>query len=202
MKNFTPFSVAFRVIFYSLLMAGIAQGIKFDALHPRGKDFFGEITFTEITQEFILFFLFLFYLFLGYKVKPVRAVSNLVSMFFLISFIREFNFLLEQWVIPALFVLAAAIILVIRDYKKIRPATIRFFDHPASAWFFSGFLVTYIFSRLFGRSAFWKLLYHDESYRLAKAAVEEGTELLGCVIMMIGALEWIIYIVAQKREEK
>ena len=57
----------------------------------------------------------------------------------------------------------------------------------------SGFLVTYIFSRLFGRSSFWRLLYHDESYRLAKAAAEEGLELLGNAIMLIGAVEFLLY---------
>jgi hypothetical protein len=46
---------------------------------------------------------------------------------------------------------------------------------------------------LFGSSKFWKLLYHDESYRLAKAATQEGLELLGNAIMLIGAIEFLIY---------
>jgi hypothetical protein len=60
-------------------------------------------------------------------------------------------------------------------------------------------LVTYIFSRLFGRSKFWRLLYSDESYRLAKAATEEGLELLGSVIMLIGAIEFLLFYLSEIR---
>jgi hypothetical protein len=41
-------------------------------------------------------------------------------------------------------------------------------------------------------------LYSDESYRFAKAATEEGLELLGNVIMLIGAIEFLIYFLAEK----
>jgi hypothetical protein len=92
--------------------------------------------------------------------------------------------------------------LVVHDFKKIKAATNRFFSVPASSWFISGFLVTYIFSRLFGRSSFWRLLYHNESYRLAKAATEEGLELLGNTIMLIGAIEFLIYYFFEVRSEK
>lgn len=198
MKFFSPLFIAIRVIVYSLLMFGVAEAIFFDAVHPMEEGYFGEITFTEIGQEIILFILFGFYLFLGFKWCKIQPISNLVSLFFLISFIRELNFLIEGWIYPVLLVLAIAAWLVIRDFKKIKKATIAFFSVPASSWFFSGFLITYIFSRLFGRSEFWKLLYHDESYRLAKAATEEGLELLGNSIMLIAAFEFILFYLAEK----
>jgi cytochrome b561 len=115
------------------------------------------------------------------------------------SFIREFNFLVIHWIYPVLVVFAVFVFLVIRDFKKIKEATIQFFSIPASSWLLSGFLVTYIFSRLLGRSKFWKLLYNEESYRLAKAASEEGVELLGNAIMLIGAIEFLIYYFAIQR---
>jgi hypothetical protein len=199
MKIYSPLYIAIRVIAYSLLIFGVAEGIFFDAAHPMEDGYFGEITFTEIGQEIILFILFGFYLILGFKWKEIQPISNIVSLFFLISFIREFNFLINHWIYPVLLVFAVVVWLVIRDFKKIKGATIRFFSVPASTWFMSGFLITYIFSRLFGRSSFWKLLYHDESYRLAKAATEEGLELLGNAIMLIGAIEFLIYYVFEVR---
>jgi hypothetical protein len=174
-------------------MFGIAEAIYFDAAHPMEDGYFGEITFTEIGQEIILFILFCFYMVLGFKWREIQPVTNLVSLFFLMSFIREFNFLVDKWIFPVLIVFAFFVLLFIRDYKKIKAATIQFFSIPASSWFLSGFLITYIFSRLFGSSKFWKLLYHDESYRLAKAATQEGLELLGNAIMLIGAIEFLIY---------
>lgn len=199
MKLFSPLFIAIRVIVYSLLMFGIAEAIFYDAGHPLGDSYFGEITFTEIGQEVILFCLFSLYLFLGFKWRSIQPVSNIVSLFFLISFFREFNFLDISWAYPALVVLVFLIWLVVRDFKKIKEATIEFFSVPASSWLFSGFLTTYIFSRFMGRSKFWKLLYNDESYRLAKAATEEGIELLGDTLMLIGALEFVLYYCAEKR---
>ncbi len=193
MRIYNPLFMAIRVVVYSLLMFGIAQGIFFDAAHPVEEGYFGEITFVEIGQEIILFVLFLFYLVLGYRWRSVQPVSNILSLFFLLSFAREFNFLVISWVYPALLILAAIVWLVIRDFKKIKQATVEFFSVPASVWVFSGFLITYIFSRLFGRSKFWQLLYDDENYRLAKAATEEGLELLGDTLMLIGAIEFFIY---------
>lgn len=193
MKIFTPLSIAIRVLLYGGIMYGIAEGIFYDAGHPRGSSYFGEITFTEIGQEIILFLLFAIYIFLARKWEEIRAVSNIVGMFFLISFIREFNFLIDWWTYPALLVLLFTVYLVFRDYRKLKDATVRFFSIPASAWFFSGFLITYIFSRLMGRSKFWRLMYHDESYRLAKAATEEGIELAGDMLMLIGAIEFLLY---------
>jgi hypothetical protein len=199
MKIYSPLFIAIRVVFYSLLIFGIAEGIYFDAAHPMEDGYFGEITFTEIGQEIILFVLFCFYMVLGFKWREIQPVSNLVSLFFLMSFIREFNFLVDKWIFPVLIVFAFLVWLFIRDFKKIKAATIQFFSISASSWFLSGFLITYIFSRLFGSSKFWKILYHDESYRLAKAATQEGLELLGDTIMLIGAIEFLIYYFALYR---
>ena len=199
MKIYSPLFIAIRVVFYSLLMFGIAEGIYFDAAHPMEDGYFGEITFTEIGQEIILFVLFCFYMVLGFKWREIQPVSNLVSLFFLMSFIREFNFLVDKWIFPVLIVFAFFVWLFVRDFKKIKAATIQFFSISASSWFLSGILITYIFSRLFGSSKFWKILYHDESYRLAKAATQEGLELLGDTIMLIGAIEFLIYYFAVYR---
>ena len=82
MKIYTPLFIVIRVIAYSLLMLGIAEGIFFDAANPRGDSYFGEITFVEISQEIILFILFSFYLIFGYRWREIQPVSNLVSLFF------------------------------------------------------------------------------------------------------------------------
>lgn len=199
MKIYSPLFVALRVIIYSLFVFGMAEGIFYDAGHPRGESYFSEATFAEIGQEIILFCIFGLYLFLGFKWREIQPVSNLVSLFFLISFIREFNFLAIDWSYPALVVLVIFIWLVVRDFKKIKAATIRFFSVPASSWLLAGFLTTYIFSRLMGRSKFWRLMYKDETYRLAKAGTEEGIELLGDTLMLISAIEFFIYYGAQKK---
>ena len=200
MKIYSPLFITLRFLVYGLIMFGMAQGIFFDALHPMEEGYFGEITFTEITQEAILFVLFLFYIFIGYKWNEIRVVSNFVSLFFLMAFIREFNFLIDKWIYPVLMVLVILILLFIRDFKKIKQASIAFFRVPAAHWFLSGLLITLVFSRLMGRSKFWRLLYNDESYRLAKAATEEGLELLGDTLMFISSIEFLLYYFMVKKK--
>ena len=193
MKIYAPLAVALRVIIYSLLMFGVAEIVKLDALFPMEEGFFGEISFTEISQEIILFALFILYLIMGRKNTSVQPVTNIISLFFLASFIREFNFLLEWWVYLVILVILLAGWFLVRNYKKLKDATIRFFSNPASTWLLSGLLLTYVFSRLIGRSSFWRILYDENSYRLAKAATEEGLELAGNVMMLVSAIEFFLY---------
>ncbi len=199
MKIYSPLFIIIRVFLYALVIFGTAEGIFFDAGHPNGESYFGEFTFVEIGQEIILFVLFLFFLFLGYKWKEIKPVSIIASMFYLMSFIREFNFIIDKWIYPVLAVFLIIVWVAVKNYKELKRASTEFFSIPASSWLISGFLVTYIFSRLMGRSKFWLLMYHEENYRLAKAATEEGIELLGNTIMLIGAFEFLLYYLEKKK---
>jgi hypothetical protein len=192
MKHFFPISIAIRVIAYAAMIYGFAEAIRFDAINPWEEGYYGEISRTEISQEVILFALFLFYLVLGYRHRPVQPVANLVSLLMLMSLIRELNFVIHWWFYPVLAVLAFVAWLLFRDRDKIRDASVAFFSQPASAWFLSGLLITFVFSRLLGRSKFWLLLYDENTYRMAKAATEEGIELLGDGLMLIGAIEFAL----------
>lgn len=202
MKIFTPLSITARVLVYSLLLFGVAEIVRYDALYPMEEGYYGEISFTEISQEIILFALFILYLIAGQKYKPVQPVTNILSLVFLASFIREFNFLISWWFYPVLAVFLIITGLVIRDFRKLNYSTAAFFALPSSGWFYSGFLITYLFSRLFGRSSFWRILYDDTSYRLAKAATEEGLELAGDVFLLISVIELFIIIRHLKTEEE
>lgn len=199
MKIYSPLFIVVRVILYSLIMFGIAEGIYFDAAHPNGDSYFGEITFTEIGQEVILFILFVYFLIISFKWNEIKPVSIIVSLFFLMSFIREFNFIFDKWIYLVLLVFLVIIWVFIKNYKTIPKATKVFFSVPASGWLLSGLLVTYIFSRLMGRSKFWLLLYNEDNYRLAKAATEEGLELLGYTIILIGAVEFLLYFLEKQK---
>lgn len=193
MKIYAPLAVALRVVIYSLLLFGVAEIVRLDALFPMEDGYYGEISFTEISQEIILFTLFVLYMVMGRRYTSVQPVTNILSLFFLASFIREFNFLIEWWAYPVIPVILLALWLLVRNFKKLKDATVLFFSQPASVWFLSGFLITYIFSRLIGRSSFWRLLYDENTYRLAKAATEEGLELAGDVMMLVSAIEFFLY---------
>lgn len=202
MKLYSPLAVFLRVIVYGGLLFGIAQGIFFDAAHPIEAGYFGELTFTEITQELFLFCLFVFFAWMSFRWQEMKVMAQLTSLFFLMAFIREFNFLIEGWVYPVAIVFAFFIGLVVRNFRKLQESVVSFFRQPAAHWLLAGGLVTLVFSRLMGRSKFWRLLYHDESYRLAKAAVEEGLELLGDTLMLIAAFEFLLVFLVSRRSKQ
>ena len=137
MKMYTPLSVAVRFIAYSFLLFGVAEIIKLDALYPMEDGYYGEISFTEFSQEILLFAVFILYMVAGLKLRILQPVTNILSLVFLASFIREFNFIIPFWIYMVLPVLLIILWLLIRDYKKIKPAAAVFFSMPASAWFFS-----------------------------------------------------------------
>ena len=194
MKIFTPLSVAVRVVAYSLMLFVVAEIVRLDALFPMEDGYYGEVSFTEFSQEAILLLLIVLYKIAGDKYQPLKPVTNILSLVFLASFIREFNFLISWWFYLVLPVLLVIIWMAVRGYKELKEATAQFFSLPSSAWFFSGFILTFVFSRLMGRSSLWLLLYDEQTYRIAKAGVEEGLELAGYMFILISAVELFIFI--------
>ena len=50
-------------------------------------------------------------------------------------------------------------------------------------------LVTYVFSRLYGRSDFWEAILQEHYVRTFKDAAEEVVELLGYALILIAVIE-------------
>lgn len=200
MKIYTPLGVIIRFILYVVLLFGAAEMVRFDALYPMEEGYYGEISYTEFSQEAIFLLLTVFYFIAGYRYREIQPVTNILSLVFLASFIREFNFIISWWfylVLPVIFII---IWLLFRDYRKLKRATETFFFLPSSGWLLSGFLITFLFSRLMGRSSFWRILYDENSYRIAKAAAEEGMELAGDVLMLISVAELFLAIHYMKKK--
>src|SRR5690606_2615644 len=126
MKIYAPLAVALRIIIYSLLMFGVAEIVRLDVLFPMEDGYFGEISFTEISQEVILFALFILYMIMGRRYTLVQPVTNIISLFFLASFIREFNFLIDWWVFLVIPVILLAGWFLVRDFRKLKDSTVHF----------------------------------------------------------------------------
>ena len=200
LKNNNTVQTLIRLIIYGLFMVGLNQIFWYDALHYSGENKFGENSFTEILQEILLFLTFLIFLWAGIKEKSYRAFTNLVALFFLSSFIREFNNMLEHWFYFVLVVLALSSYLFIRDFRKFWTALERFLSISASSYLLIGFITTYVFSRFFGRTSFWKIVMDSSYTRDAKNAGEECIELLGYTLLFIAGIELLIAIRQQKKK--
>jgi hypothetical protein len=64
----------------------------------------------------------------------------------------------------------------------------------------TGFLVTFVFSRLFGRTKLWEAILEADYNRWGKNAAEEGIELLGYSLFLIAGIEILLSVVKSARK--
>jgi hypothetical protein len=98
--------------------------------------------------------------------------------------------------------MAGTTVYLIKQPYPVKPSLIEF-SHLASAGIFlSGFLVIMAFSRLIGRGSFWEAVMGDGYMRVVKNIAEEGTELMGYTLLLISAVEFLWYVISQRKAEK
>lgn len=181
-----------RVFLYALVMILLNFAFFHDAQTITSTGKFGENSWTEILQEIFLFGLGILMLVSSRYDAVLKPLTYLMSVFFFMAFIREFNNQIPWWFyleIPLILLFTG---LLINYRKKILAAVNKLLDNRALAWLVIGFLVTFVFSRLFGRTAFWEHLLEADYNRWAKNAAEEGIELLGYALMFIGGVELLV----------
>lgn len=191
-----------RILAYTGIMFLLNAIFMFDAQIPTQTGKFGEISATEFTQELFLFLSGLMFLLISLKNSEIAPVSNLVSVFFFMSFIREFNNQIPFWFYLVLPLMILFFWFIYRDRNKLFPSVQKFLKIPSSPYFVTGFLITFVFSRLFGRSKFWEALLEVDYNRWAKNAAEEGIELLGYTFFFIAGVEIFISVIRKRNQAK
>jgi hypothetical protein len=188
-----------RVLLYSVLMILLNQAFMFDAQNPTITGKFGEVSMTEILQEAFLFVLGIIFIVSGRLDKKLTPVSNLLSVFFFMAFIREFNNQIDFWfylVLPLIFLFAW---FIFRDRNKLIPSARVLLELPSVAYLVTGFLVTFVFSRFFGRTVLWEAIMESDYNRWVKNAAEEGIELLGYALFLIAGIEILISLIRKNK---
>jgi len=181
-----------RVLIYALLMILLNLVYFHDAQTITSTGKFGENSWTEILQEIFLFVMGITMLVTARVNHSLKPMAILMSLIYFMAFIREFNNQIPWWfylVIPLLLMFAW---FIYRFRKSLVDSFFTLLNHRAIAWLVIGFLVTFVFSRLFGRTVFWEHLLEADYNRWAKNAAEEGIELLGYALMLIGGLELLV----------
>ena len=190
-----------RFLAYALVLAGLYVIFTYDAAHNPGEMKITENSLTEIFQEIFVFLSAVGFFIAARKSKELAPVLYLLSILFIMSFIREFNNQIEFWFYVVLPFLCLFIFLLVRNFKKNVAAFLEFTELRSSGAFFMGFLITYLFSRLFGKTALWISLLGDTYNRTAKNMAEEGIELLGYSIILISVIELLV-LIFQKKEHQ
>ncbi len=187
-----------RAMCYILIVAGIMQLVMLDA--HSGVSQFSEASFTEVTQSVLLLLSALMMGYIYRRPGAIPHVSLLLGAFFLASFVRENDSWLDLYVFDGTWqVLVTLIVLpILFVVIRHRHAFAEEFKSIANSFgfgmFAAGFLSTYVFSRLYGRSAFWEAMLGEHYQRVIKDAAEEVTELAGYMLLFFACIELVLLV--------
>ena len=196
-----------RGCLYLLLVAGVCQLISIEGYSQLTESIYGEASLTENMQiafSGICCLLFLVAARMSQKLRPAAVMLAALTGMMLI---RESDAFLDKnvfdgaWQTLVVAVLFATAIYLIRQPHPIKPSLEAFIRLSSAGMLMSGFLVTIVISRLFGRRSFWEAVMGEGYMRVVKNIVEEGTELVGYSLILIAAVELVWYSKSQLCEQ-
>ena len=191
-------AVALRAGIYILILAGLMQAVLMVDVRRAGTPNLSEISLTEVTQATLLLICMALMLIIRQRYRVLRSVSLLMAAFFAISFVRENDRWLDAYVFDGawecLVVLLAlpTLALVIRARRGFLEEFSLIANSLGFGLFAGGFLTTYVFSRLYGRSELWQALMGEHYLRIVKDAAEEITELAGYSLLFFASVELLL----------
>lgn len=189
--------LAVRILIYAVLLAGLTQLIALQAYQVHADDLYAEGSLIEWLQVTFILLTIAVITGIGSLDRSKRSLSILMIGMLLMATIREFDWTLDAYVFDGAWQLAVActllvtIMLVFRQRQTLMPAIQDFVNEPAFGIMLSGFLILFVFSRLFGQTSFWRAVMGHRYLFSVKNAAEEGTELLGYFFLFISAIEWL-----------
>jgi hypothetical protein len=117
----------------------------------------------------------------------------------LIAAVREQDTFLDRWLFDGAWqCLVFGLVVGLAVYLKRRGRGLgrelnTFVETRAAGLLAAGFLIVFVFSRLFGKQTFWKAVMGEGYQRVVKNIVEEGVELLGYSLLTMAAGEtWML----------
>ena len=126
----------------------------------------------------------------------------------MIALIREMDAFLENnlfdkaWQVLALVVILPTLWFVCKNFNKLMDQFYGIFNTFSFGLMFSGTIIVHVFARLFGRDSVWIAMMTEEKYvRTVKDVAEEGIELLGYAIALMGVIELALLFSTSKSEE-
>jgi len=160
------------------------------------SDRLGESSLTEMTQAACLFVVTLLHAYTAWRDPVQRGFRILVSGFFLTMLIREHDYLFDLishgwWKYPALAVTATSILLATRFRRGLFEAMAAFTQQRGYQPLMIGLVVVLVFSRIFGTGNLWQLVMQEDYLNLYKAMIQEGLELFGYLLILVGSLSLV-----------
>ncbi|GHC22506.1 hypothetical protein [Aidingimonas halophila] len=197
-----PDSISFRAtciraVIYILLTGALMQGVYYEALYLPDNQF-TERGFTELAQTLLLTIASALLIYARHGLKSMPQVTLLLFGFLFASLIREQDSHLDTylfdgaWQVLVTLVILPCLFFVIRRRRQFIDEFTHYSNTFSFGLFAAGFLTTYVFSRLYGRSEVWMAILGDHYARTFKDAAEEVTELFGYALLLFAIIELVL----------
>lgn len=186
-----------RFLLYAIFTGAMVLVVTWEAKHASRAHLFDEDSILEGLQALILFLTAGCAYLAGHVKHSEEPLASVLMGAACIAAVREFDAALDRyvfdgaWQILALAIGIATVIHMFRNQKALKTATLDFLKRPSFGIMASGFISVFIFSRLMGRQLLWRAIMGEEYLRVVKIAVEESFELLGYILIFIGAIEFL-----------
>ncbi len=191
MKNSPIKLLCLEFVVLVTLMVLIAVFIHIDTAILNNR--LSELSFTEFSQSgFILLASISF--FMKIKKEPESAgLFILISALFTMIFIREADYYLDFiyhgfWKVPVLLVFCSSIFYAYKNKNTIIAPLNHYQNTKAFTYTFIGFMITIVFSRVFGTGRLWEDIAATADSGYIKNVVQEGLELFGYALVLLGSL--------------
>ena len=194
-----------RYVIYAALTYGIMELMRYDGMITTDEVKFAESSLVEQAQNVIITLAVLILAF----TKGYQAIKYILILILGMFLIREQDAFLDsaiaehawKYICIVFAVITGIKIFTIR--KKIISEIEEFITTSSSGILFLGFLTLLVFSRMFGRKKFWKVVEGTEDYtRNVKNAAEECTELFAYFLILIGVVEFFFYVKSHIKLQK
>ena len=203
-KKAIIFKILSRIVVYGLLMGLLYQLMFLDAGQKGQEMKFMESTFTEWTQQVILLMMAAIFAHCAYHFSHMRCLSIILAGIAATGLVREYNNFFNDrvfdgaWQLLALMTIIVTGILGWKHRKDFWQELGKYYNSLSFGLLLAGFLTTFIFSRLFGKTVFWETLMEERYFRSVKNAAEECVELLGYGLLLAATAEFYLFVRSTK----
>lgn len=163
-----------------------------------GLNRFDETSWVEMTQLVLLLASTVICLRIWRGRSEIRHAALLLATFTGVSFIRECDAFLDEyvfdgcWQVLVFSTLAIVFFHIWKNRLSFLAGMKLYLPTSACGLFMGGFLTTYVFSRLFGTQYLWRTALQEGYIKIAKTMAEESTELLGYALLLFSVIEMSI----------
>ncbi|WP_020527681.1 hypothetical protein [Flexithrix dorotheae] len=196
--------VGIRYIIYGIVILGLTQILFIDAPLTIDPAEIKEATITEWLQLLFLLIMFLIHYYLGRSNSTVAPITNFFNVTIVMILIRELDWFIDKkimadaWLGFELVVFIIGVALFIKHKDNVVFALGQFISLPGFGIIVSGFFTSFVFAPMLGEQDIWQMVMDGFLKSVADAA-EEGVELLGYTLLLIGTIEYFISIKAMKK---